>query len=195
MDLQPSQATFADGFSLCEEEEPTRKIITNVVQVWWDGVRSATEVQVVGEVKFVAQELRLGGQHVSERAERVLQVTHRASDLDLVVYAAPFRVIVRLALTPRLLPVQIDQPRPRIRLVILRPLRFRVIVDCRRNLAHLFTGVPYLEDHVEDLSIDLPWCRTKDIQASVDKLQVSLVGGVFEVALLFLRVFEAHRRS
>lgn len=112
-------------------------------------------------------------------------VTYRSSDLDLVVYTTPSRVIVRFALAPHLLPCQVYHPGLRIRLVILRPLRLRDFVDCRRDLVHPFTGVPYLEDHVEDLSVDLPWCGTKDVQASVDKLQVSLVGGVFEVALLF----------
>lgn len=57
MDLQPPQTTLTKGLGLGEEEEPTRKIVTDVVQVWRDGVCSATEVHVVREVELVAQEL------------------------------------------------------------------------------------------------------------------------------------------
>lgn len=65
MDLQPSQATFTERLSLGEEKESTRKIVANVVQVWWDGVCSATEVHVVGEVEFVTQELKSEGRELA----------------------------------------------------------------------------------------------------------------------------------
>jgi len=57
MDLQPLQATFTKGPGLGEAKKPTRKIITDLVQVWWDWVCSTTKVHVVGEVEFICQEL------------------------------------------------------------------------------------------------------------------------------------------
>jgi len=57
VDLQPPQAPFTERLGLGKEEESTRKIITNVVQVWRDWVCSTTEVHVVGEVEGISQEL------------------------------------------------------------------------------------------------------------------------------------------
>ena len=57
MDLQPPQPTFTQGLSFGEEKESTRKIVTDVIQVWWDRVCPTTEVHVVGEVEPVTQEL------------------------------------------------------------------------------------------------------------------------------------------
>lgn len=67
MDFQPPQATLTEGLSFGEEEEATREIVTDVVQMWWNGVCSTTEVHIVGKVEFVTQELESNSQRVSER--------------------------------------------------------------------------------------------------------------------------------
>ena len=195
MDLQPPQAAFTERLSLCEEKESTRKVVTDVVQVRWDGVRPATEVHVVREIELVTQELRSDSRSQRTIREDRTGATYSTSDLDLVVDATPVRVIVRLAFTPRLLPCQVYRPRFLICLAVLRLLRFRNIIDHRRDLAHPFTRIPHLEDDVKNLSVDLPWSRAEDIQAGIDKLQISPFRGVLEVALLLLRVLEAHRRT
>ena len=139
------------------------------------------------EVEFIAQELWLDDQRrLRGMDQRESDATYSTSDLDLVVDAAPIRVIASLVLTPYPLPCQVDHPRLWIRLVVLRLLRLREIIDRRRDLAYPFARVPHLEDHVEDISIDLPWSRTEDIQTCVYELEVSLFGGVPEVALLLL---------
>lgn len=58
MDLQPSQATLTERFGFGKKEKPTRKIVTDVVQVWRDWVCSTTEIHVVREIEPIAQELR-----------------------------------------------------------------------------------------------------------------------------------------
>jgi hypothetical protein len=81
MDLQPPQATFTEGLGLGEEEESTRKIVADVVQVWRDRVCSATEVHIVGEVELITQELQLDSQRVGAEGKGVegrKQLTARA---------------------------------------------------------------------------------------------------------------------
>ena len=82
--------------------------------------------------------------------------THSTGNLNLVVDATPVRVITGLGFTPSLLPREVNHSRLRIRIIILRLLGFRDIIDRRRDLAHPFTSVPHLEDNIEDLSINLP---------------------------------------
>jgi hypothetical protein len=57
MNLKPSQTSLAQGFCFPEDEQTATEIIAEMVQVWWDGVRTATKIKVVRQIKRVPQEL------------------------------------------------------------------------------------------------------------------------------------------
>ena len=52
-----SQTALAKGLGFTEEEQSTREIVADVIQMRWDGVGTAAEVDVVRKVDCVAQEL------------------------------------------------------------------------------------------------------------------------------------------
>ena len=57
VDLEPSETAFAERFRFCEFEQTTREIITDVVQMGREGVGTSTEIDVVGEVEGISEEL------------------------------------------------------------------------------------------------------------------------------------------
>src|SRR4051794_18013524 len=57
VDLEPAQATLAEGPGFGKLEQATTEIVADVVEMRGDGVRPPTEVEIVREVDGVAQEL------------------------------------------------------------------------------------------------------------------------------------------
>ena len=57
MNLEPSQAAGGQRLRLVEQEQATTEIVADVAQVGWDGVRTSAEIEVVGQVEGVAEEL------------------------------------------------------------------------------------------------------------------------------------------
>lgn len=58
MNFEPAESSLAEGFGYGEFEEATREVIADMVQVGRDGVRTAAEVEVVGEVDDFVSELQ-----------------------------------------------------------------------------------------------------------------------------------------
>ena len=88
-------------------------------------------------------------------------------------------MIIRPRLQIRLLPGHIHRACLRIRIIILRFQRFRILQGSRWDLSEPFTGVPDLEDDVEDLAVDLPGGGAEDVEGCVEELEVAEVGGFF----------------
>ena len=57
MDLEPSEPAFAERFCFCEFEEATGKVVADVIQMGREGVGTSTEIDVVGEVEGISEEL------------------------------------------------------------------------------------------------------------------------------------------
>ena len=57
VDLEPSETAFAERFCFGEFEQATREVVADVVQMGREGVGAATEIDVVGEVEGVSEEL------------------------------------------------------------------------------------------------------------------------------------------
>ena len=57
VDFEPSKTAFAERFRFCEFEQATREVVADVVQMGREGVGAATEIDVVGEVEGVSEEL------------------------------------------------------------------------------------------------------------------------------------------
>lgn len=66
MDLEPAKTASAERLGFAEEEEATGKIVSNMIQVRRKGVCTATEVQIVGEVESVTDELALTKVYMSD---------------------------------------------------------------------------------------------------------------------------------
>lgn len=57
MDFQPTETTFSQRFLFAEFQKPTTQVISNVTEMRRKRVRASTEVNIVGEVYGVTQEL------------------------------------------------------------------------------------------------------------------------------------------
>ena len=57
VDLEPSETAFAERFRFCELEQATGEIVADVVQMGRKGVGTSTEIDVVGEVEGISEEL------------------------------------------------------------------------------------------------------------------------------------------
>jgi hypothetical protein len=57
MNFEPPKALNTQRLTLRKNEQRTAQVIANVVQMWRNGVCTAAEVQVVGHVDSIAQEL------------------------------------------------------------------------------------------------------------------------------------------
>ena len=57
MDFEPPKALNTQRLALRKNKQRTAQVIPNVVQMRWNRICTATEVQVVGHVDGIAQEL------------------------------------------------------------------------------------------------------------------------------------------
>lgn len=110
VDLEPAQAALAQLLAFREFEQRTRQIVSDVTEMWGDGVRAATEVEVVRHVDNVAEELRGEGQ-VSLHSRKGETKTHSAGNLNLVVDATPVGVVACISLCPHLMAREVFRPR------------------------------------------------------------------------------------
>jgi len=60
MNFEPPKASDTQRLALRKNEQRTAQVIANVVQMGWDRVCTAAEVQVVGHVDSIAQKLEMG---------------------------------------------------------------------------------------------------------------------------------------
>lgn len=57
MNLEPAKSSYTEWFGFSEHQEPTTQVITDVVKMWGNGVGAATEINVMGLVDRVTEEL------------------------------------------------------------------------------------------------------------------------------------------
>src|ERR1700722_18423302 len=58
VNLEPAEPALTERLFLAELEQAPAEVVPNMVQVWRDRIRAASEVEVVWEVQRVAEELK-----------------------------------------------------------------------------------------------------------------------------------------
>lgn len=85
MNLQPLESVFTQWFPIIKLQEPPRKVVSNVVQIWRDWVSTASEINVMRKVEFVMQELfQVSG--CPDRLRKEMGKTHSSRDLNFEVH-------------------------------------------------------------------------------------------------------------
>lgn len=122
-------------------------------------------------------------------------MTYRTSYLNLIVHVAPVGMIVGLVLVVRLELLAIHTPCLDIRVIIVWLWGLGNVVRHRGHLAEPVTGVPHLEDDIEDFPVDLPGRATEHVQPGIHQFDVSEGGRVFQIGRLLGTVLEPHHMS
>lgn len=78
MNLQPSQSPRTQRLSLGKLKQTSTQIITNVVEMWWDRISTASKINVMRLIECIAKKLELIGVSVYNQRERYSSRTARA---------------------------------------------------------------------------------------------------------------------
>jgi len=57
VDFEPPQTALAERFCFRKLQKTATEVITNVIEMRRDGISTSTEIEIVREVDFIAEEL------------------------------------------------------------------------------------------------------------------------------------------
>ena len=94
MNFEPAKSTYTQRFSYFKLQQTPGKIVTNVAQMWRNGVCTSSEIQVVGEIESVTKELekKKGRCEFVENIEREKAEkngTHSSGNLNFIINITP----------------------------------------------------------------------------------------------------------